>query len=90
MEGINFVRRGIDFRLTEHDPTKQDLLISGQSIKTINGVDILTAGNLNLATGLGGPGMLAFNVDESNMHLMCDNGVEGTFGLDANEHFIYQ
>ena len=91
MKGISFTkRRGISFRLYEHDNEKQDVLVPGVTIKTINGVSLMGKGNLNLATGLGGPGMLAFSVDPDNMHLMCENGVEGTFGLTENGHFIYQ
>lgn len=89
MEGVNFITRGIDFRITEHDPTKQDVLVPGKTIKNINGVPLVGEGNLNLAAGIIGPGLLSFHVDE-NMHLICENGIEGTFGLSENKHFIYQ
>lgn len=90
MKGISFtLRRGIHFRITEHDSEKQDVLIPGENIKNINGVSLLGSGNLNLAAGIIGPGLLSFHVDE-NMHLICENGIEGTFGLSENKHFIYQ
>lgn len=89
MEGVNFITRGIDFRITEHDPTKQDVLVPGKTIKNINGVSIIGEGNLNLGGVIIGPGLLSFHVDE-HMHLICENGIEGTFGLSDNKHFIYQ
>ena len=90
MKGISFtLRRGINFRLYEHDIEKQDVLVPGVNIKNINGVPLLGRGNLNLATGIIGPGLLSFHVDE-HMHLICENGIEGTFGLSPNKHFIYQ
>ena len=50
MEGFNLKKRGFDFRMTEHDPTKQDLLVSGENIKTVNGETLLGSGNV-LITG---------------------------------------
>lgn len=46
MEGINFIQRGIDFRITEHDPTKQNVLVSGENIKTVNGESLVGSGNV--------------------------------------------
>ena len=90
MKGISFtLLRGISFRLNEHDIEKQDVLVPGVTIKNINGVSLLGRGNLNLVAGIYGPGLLAFHVDD-NMHLQCENGIEGTFGLNENGHFIYQ
>lgn len=40
--------------ITIYDATKQEVLISGTNIKTINGTDILGSGNLEVTVGSGG------------------------------------
>lgn len=45
-----------------HDSTKQDVLVSGTSIKTINNQSILGSGNINI---IGGAGCIYWNIEES-------------------------
>ena len=40
--------------ITVYDATKQEVLISGTNIKTLNGTDILGSGNLEITVGSGG------------------------------------
>lgn len=49
MEGVNFVQRCVDFRITEHDGTKQNVLVPGVNIKNINGIPITGSGNIVIA-----------------------------------------
>lgn len=49
MNGVNFAMRGIDFRLSEHDDTKQDVLVPGVNIKNINGIPMTGPGNVVIA-----------------------------------------
>ena len=59
--------------------TKQPILISGETIKTINGISLLGEGDICT--------QLWFSIDD-NGHLIMINGEEGTFTID-NGHLMY-
>lgn len=58
--------------------TKQDTLVSGENIKTINGTSILGSGNLEISSGVtytAGDGIV---IDENNVISTIDSGPTGT------------
>ena len=70
---------------------KQDTLISGQNIKTINNTSLLGSGNIDIQGGGGsviGTGSFSIN---SNGHLIVElpNGVDNPYFIDNNGHLIY-
>ena len=74
-----------------HDDSKQDLLISGTSIKTINNQSLLGSGNINIEGGGGGVIMVgSFEIDE-NGHLIATipDGATNPYSINSNGHLIY-
>lgn len=70
---------------------KQDLLISGTNIKTINNNSLLGSGNINIEGGGGsviGTGSFSIN---NNGHLIVElpNAVDNPYFIDNNGHLIY-
>ena len=78
---------------TVHDNTKQDLLISGQNIKTINHTSLLGSGNIDIQGGGGGGSIVmvgSFEID-NNGHLIATipDGASNPYSIDNNGHLIY-
>ena len=77
---------------TVHDDSKQDLLISGTNIKTINHQSLLGSGNITIEGGGGGSIVMvgSFEIDE-NGHLIATipDGATNPYHIDLNGHLIY-
>lgn len=79
---------------TIHDTTKQDTLISGTNIKTINHQSLLGSGNINIEGGGGGSGVVmvgSFEID-NNGHLIATipDGASNPYHIDfSTGHLIY-
>ena len=75
-----------------HDDSKQDLLISGTNIKTINQQSILGSGNITLQGGGGGGVIMvgSFEINE-NGHLIATipDGATNPYTINENGHLIY-
>ena len=71
---------------------KQDGLISGENIKTINNNSILGSGNITIQGGGGGSviGTGSFRID-NNGHLIVElpDAVDNPYYINANGHLIY-
>ena len=71
--------------------TKQDILISGTSIKTVNNESLLGAGNITIQGGGGSViGTGSFSID-NNGHLIVElpNGVDNPYFINNNGHLVY-
>ena len=72
---------------------KQDKLISGTNLKTINHTSLLGEGNIDIEGG-GGGGTInmvgAFTIDD-NGHLIVElpSGYSNPYSIDSNGHLIY-
>lgn len=78
---------------TVHDDTKQDTLISGTNIKTINHQSLLGSGNINIEGGGGGGTVMvgSFEID-NNGHLIATipDGASNPYHIDfSTGHLIY-
>lgn len=79
---------------TIHDDSKQDLLISGQNIKTINHTSLLGSGNIDIQGGGGGGSIVmvgSFEID-NNGHLIATipDGASNPYHIDfSTGHLIY-
>ena len=79
---------------TIHDTTKQDTLISGTNIKTINHQSLLGSGNITIEGGGGGSGVVmvgSFEID-NNGHLIATipDGASNPYHIDfSTGHLIY-
>ena len=78
---------------TIHDDSKQDLLISGQNIKTINHTSLLGSGNIDIQGGGGGGSIVmvgSFEID-TNGHLIATipDGASNPYSIDNSGHLIY-
>lgn len=79
---------------TVHDDTKQDRLVSGTNIKTINHQTLLGAGNITIQGGGGGDtsviGTGSFTINE-NGHLIVElpNAVDNPYYINQSGHLIY-
>ena len=77
---------------TVHDNTKQDLLISGTNIKTINNTSLLGEGNITIQGGGGGGVIMvgSFEINE-NGHLIATipDGATNPYTINENGHLIY-
>ena len=78
---------------TVHDDSKQDLLISGQNIKTINHTSRLGSGNIDIQGGGGGGSIVmvgSFEID-NNGHLIATipDGASNPYSIDNSGHLIY-
>lgn len=70
---------------------KQDTLISGSNIKTINNTSLLGSGNITIQGGGGSViGTGSFTINEYG-HLIVElpNGVDNPYYIDNNGHLIY-
>lgn len=70
---------------------KQDILVSGTSIKTINNESLLGSGNISIQGGGGsviGTGSFSIN---NNGHLIVElpNGVDNPYFINGNGHLVY-
>lgn len=72
--------------------TKQETLVSGTNIKTINNTSILGSGNITIQGGGGGSviGTGSFSID-SNGHLIVElpDAVDNPYYINASGHLIY-
>lgn len=79
---------------TIHDDSKQDTLISGTNIKTINHQSLLGSGNINIEGGGGGGSIVmvgSFEID-NNGHLIATipDGASNPYFIDfSTGHLIY-
>ena len=79
---------------TIHDDSKQDTLISGTNIKTINHQSLLGSGNITIEGGGGGSGVVmvgSFEID-NNGHLIATipDGASNPYHIDfSTGHLIY-
>ena len=78
---------------TVHDDSKQDLLISGQNIKTINHTSLLGSGNIDIQGGGGGGSIVmvgSFVINEQG-HLIATipNGADNPYYINEQGHLIY-
>ena len=78
---------------TIHDDSKQDTLISGENIKTINHTSLLGSGNIDIQGGGGGGSIVmvgSFEID-NNGHLIATipDGASNPYSIDNNGHLIY-
>ena len=77
---------------TIHDDSKQDTLISGTNIKTINHQSLLGSGNITIQGGGGGSviGTGSFSID-TNGHLIVElpDAVDNPYYINAQGHLIY-
>ena len=71
---------------------KQDLLVSGTNIKTINNESLLGSGNITIQGGGGGSviGTGSFSID-TNGHLIVElpDAVDNPYYINNNGHLIY-
>ena len=72
---------------------KQDKLVSGTNIKTINNQTLLGSGNITIQGGGGGGGITAvgsFSIDE-NGHLIATipDGMTNPYSINSSGHLIY-
>ena len=78
----------------EIDANKQDKLVSGTNIKTINHQTLLGAGNITIQGGGGGDtsviGTGSFTINE-NGHLIVElpNAVDNPYYINQSGHLIY-
>ena len=78
---------------TVHDDSKQDTLISGTNIKTINHQSLLGSGNITIEGGGGGGSIVmvgSFEID-NNGHLIATipDGASNPYSIDNSGHLIY-
>ena len=79
---------------TIHDDSKQDTLISGTNIKTINNQSLLGSGNITIEGGGGGGSIVmvgSFEID-NNGHLIATipDGASNPYHIDfSTGHLIY-
>lgn len=79
---------------TIHDDSKQDTLISGTNIKTINNQSLLGSGNITIEGGGGGGSIVmvgSFEID-TNGHLIATipDGASNPYHIDfSTGHLIY-
>ena len=77
-----------------HDDSKQDLLVSGTNIKTINHQSLLGSGNITIEGGGGGGSIVmvgSFEID-NNGHLIATipDGASNPYHIDfSTGHLIY-
>lgn len=79
---------------TVHDDSKQDALISGTNIKTINHQSLLGSGNITIeGGGGGGSGVVmigSFRInDEGHLIVTLPTGTLNPYHIDNNGHLIY-
>ena len=78
---------------TIHDDSKQDTLISGTNIKTINHQSLLGSGNITIEGGGGGSGVVmvgSFRInDEGHLIVTLPTGTLNPYHIDDNGHLIY-
>ena len=70
---------------------KQDLLVSGTTIKTVNNNSLLGSGNIEIQGGGGSViGTGSFSINSSG-HLIVElpNGVDNPYFINGNGHLVY-
>lgn len=76
-----------------HDDTKQDLLVSGTNIKTINNQSLLGSGNINIQGGGGSGGVVmvgSFRInDDGDLIVTLPTGTLNPYHIDENGDLIY-
>lgn len=88
----NATQHEINLAIDDIIDDKQDTLISGENIKTINNNSILGSGNITIQGGGGGSviGTGSFSID-NNGHLIVElpDAVDNPYYINANGHLIY-
>ena len=78
---------------TIHDDSKQDTLISGENIKTINHQSLLGSGNITIEGGGGGSGVVmvgSFRInDDGDLIVTLPTGTLNPYHIDENGDLIY-
>ena len=78
---------------TVHDDSKQDTLISGTNIKTINHQSLLGSGNITIEGGGGGSGVVmvgSFRInDDGDLIVTLPTGTLNPYHIDENGDLIY-
>ena len=78
---------------TIHDDSKQDTLISGTNIKTINHQSLLGSGNITIEGGGGGSGVVmvgSFRInDEGHLIVTLPTGTLNPYHINEQGHLIY-
>ena len=78
---------------TIHDDSKQDTLISGTNIKTINHQSLLGSGNITIEGGGGGSGVVmvgSFRInDEGHLIVTLPTGTLNPYHINEQVHLIY-
>lgn len=78
---------------TVHDNTKQDTLISGTNIKTINHQSLLGSGNITIEGGGGGSGVVmvgSFRInDEGDLIVTLPTGTLNPYHINDDGDLIY-
>ena len=78
---------------TVHDDSKQDLLVSGTNIKTINHQSLLGSGNITIEGGGGGSGVVmvgSFRInDEGHLIVTLPMGTMNPYHINEQGHLIY-
>ena len=76
-----------------HDDSKQDLLVSGETIKTINHQSLLGSGNITIEGGGGGSGVVmvgSFRInDDGDLIVTLPTGTLNPYHIDENGDLIY-
>lgn len=70
---------------TYHDSSKQDTLVSGTSIKTINNQSLLGSGNINISSGGGTATDVRINGTSITSNDVADIITEGTYNASTNK-----
>ena len=83
-----YTKTETDNAITAATSTKQDTLISGTNIKTINGETLLGEGNITIEGGGGGGVTVDQSLDSSSTNAVANSAVSAA--LNYNDKFLYR